>query len=428
MKDMKMKYDPIVPMQEPGIIHTFAEERMTYYRYQFVKTYLYMVFTNNIRSNFFHVFRLYSRETDPKDRFKSLAIGDGYAGSRSDQKTPFPSAVLDLNIEATVLFENHPYELIIFCRKEYGSCYTYFISALGTTKASKSPKACIAALTREALAHSPLKNKTLNILPNHGQDDFDESIEIVNIESTNLDDIFIHRDIRSSLDFFVEAVKYYSKVRLPLRFLLNGKPGTGKTKIIRAIANEVSGCATFIMNGGSDNLITSIYSLANCFTPAVVCIDDIDLLVGNRDDRTSTDSLGKFLQQLDGFLESGVFLLATTNDKTLVDLAASRPGRFDMILDIPTLNPDSMMDFIRTKTASENLLSLFDGEVLDMLRSRKVSGAFLHTLVKQLIVEEGIGRMRLDRAALLSAINRLYDGFYRKPSAQIERIGFMKDN
>jgi len=79
-------------------------------------------------------------------------------------------------------------------------------------------------------------------------------------------------------------------------------------------------------------------------------IDDIDFLVANREDTFDKKSLGTFLQYLDGFIQQNLFILASTNDKKLVDTAASRPGRFDLIIDMSEINSDNYFSLIYRET------------------------------------------------------------------------------
>jgi SpoVK/Ycf46/Vps4 family AAA+-type ATPase len=158
-----------------------------------------------------------------------------------------------------------------------------------------------------------------------------------------------------------------------------------------------------------------LFSFANIFSPAILCVDDIDLIVGDRNHQVQRNVLGTFLQKLDGFVESHVFVLATTNDKQMVDLAASRPGRFDQIIDMGALEPRNYLDLVRRRTGDSAIVRLFeDKEVLALLRAKKVVGAFLANLVKQVALRKMTGGGEpIDKKELLTMIDRTYRGFYR---------------
>jgi AAA+ superfamily predicted ATPase len=245
------------------------------------------------------------------------------------------------------------------------------------------------------------------------------------LEQTTLADVFLSDTIAESLRFFVDCIQNFDALRQPIRYLLSGKPGTGKTKIIRAVANETKGKATFILTNGSDERLDSVFTFAEIFSPAVVCIDDVDLLIGNRELGEREKSLGKFLQRLDGFIDSSVFVLATTNDKLFVDMAASRPGRFDMVLDINPIEAKHYMSLIRSRTDSEATIALFDEHVLEVLEARKVTGAFLTTLLKHLELTTKMGKRSVDTSHVLRLIDRMNTSFYKNPEAIEDKIGFI---
>jgi ATP-dependent 26S proteasome regulatory subunit len=117
-----------------------------------------------------------------------------------------------------------------------------------------------------------------------------------------------------------------------------------------------------------------IFEIARVLSPAIICFDDLDLLVGERERMYDKDTLGDFLQQLDGFKKNNVFLLCTTNDKELIDKAASRPGRFDLVLDFGKINKDNYIEIIKSNCSDEAILNLFDKELLEDLRKKKVTG------------------------------------------------------
>lgn len=402
-----------------GSQSSYDEIETDHFKYLFVKAYLSALFQGRTAATNLKVLRLLARNSKESYRLRPITHHD--SGEEGN------SFVHDDSLEATVTFDGQPYELMLtrFAEPFRDEKIHYVIAALGLDSTAKKPRSLIRQVVRDGLQHSPYKNKFLNIVPPRERAQVAVEVEVVDVEPTSLSDIFLSESSRESIQLFIDCVKKYDQVGKSMRFLLNGKPGTGKTKIIRAVANEAKGLGTFVFTSGSDDRIDAVFELAECFSPVVVCMDDVDLLVGNRDRDSDRIALGKFLQYLDGFLGNGVFVLATTNDKKLVDMAASRPGRFDMILDINAISSKHYLDLISCKTNSEKVTSLFDERVIDVLEARKVTGAFISTLVKHLEVVEKLGYKDLDHEYVMKTIDRLNAGFYKEPETQAERIGFL---
>ena len=136
----------------------------------------------------------------------------------------------------------------------------------------------------------------------------------------------------------------------PKGVLLCGPPGTGKTMLAKAVANQTN--ATFLGMVGSElaqkyigeggRLVRELFDLARQRAPSIIFIDEIDAIGAKRlDAATSGDrevqrTLMQLLAEMDGFSEvNDVKIIAATNRPELLDEALLRPGRFDRIIEIP---------------------------------------------------------------------------------------------
>jgi hypothetical protein len=127
--------------------------------------------------------------------------------------------------------------------------------------------------------------------------------------------------------------------------LLAGPPGTGKTAACKVLAREVLGGVTaiFVDSKTGQGLLPQLYSEISGMAPALVLLEDLDLLVGARHDGSSRYALFDFLTVLDGLMtqHQDVVTVATTNDPEAVDAGVRRAARFDRIVMFPLPDEDA---------------------------------------------------------------------------------------
>ena len=120
-----------------------------------------------------------------------------------------------------------------------------------------------------------------------------------------------------------------------------GPPGTGKSQLARIVANEVAGRATVLMasSWAVQRFLTPLFRLAGQLAPAIVVIDDLDLVVGSRG--AGAEQLHGFLSSMDEVMTSreGVVVVASTNAPGSIDPAAVRASRFDAVIEMKAPGP-----------------------------------------------------------------------------------------
>ncbi|WP_435124198.1 proteasome-activating nucleotidase Pan2 [Halobaculum sp. D14] len=160
------------------------------------------------------------------------------------------------------------------------------------------------------------------------------------------------REVREAVEDPLVNAEQFREIGIepPSGVLLHGPPGTGKTMLAKAVANETD--ATFIKMAGSElvrkfigegaRLVRDLFELANEREPAVIFIDEIDAVASKRtDSKTSGDAevqrtMMQLLSEMDGFDDRGeVRIMAATNRFDMLDEAILRPGRFDRLIEVP---------------------------------------------------------------------------------------------
>ncbi len=122
--------------------------------------------------------------------------------------------------------------------------------------------------------------------------------------------------------------------------LLHGKPGTGKTYTARWLAQALDSVTVILLSGEQLGLVRECCRMARMLAPALVIMEDVDLIASPRDETKHPFyqiTLHQLLNEMDG-VDSGaeVIFLLTTNRPEAIELAlASRPGRVDQAIELP---------------------------------------------------------------------------------------------
>ncbi len=180
----------------------------------------------------------------------------------------------------------------------------------------------------------------------------------------------------------------------PKGVLLYGSPGTGKTLLAKAVANESD--ANFISISGpelvskfvgeSEEKLREIFKSANEKAPSIIFMDEIDAIAPKREDSTNEVErrmVSQLLTLMDGMGQRGqVIILAATNRPDAIDQALRRPGRFDREIEIGVPNRDARKMILQIHTRN---MPLSKDVNLDELANitHGYTGADLSALVRE---------------------------------------------
>jgi SpoVK/Ycf46/Vps4 family AAA+-type ATPase len=122
--------------------------------------------------------------------------------------------------------------------------------------------------------------------------------------------------------------------------LLYGPPGVGKTHTVRYLMSQLTETTIVQLAGNTLHLIGAACSVARTLQPAMIVIEDVDLIAEERGMHPGQHPLlFQLLNEMDGLAEDAdvVFLLTTNRADVLEPALAERPGRVDqaVALDLP---------------------------------------------------------------------------------------------
>ncbi len=216
-------------------------------------------------------------------------------------------------------------------------------------------------------------------------------------------------DLAEIVDFLKNPGKYTSVgARIPKGVLLNGRPGTGKTLLAKAVAGEAG--VPFFSISGSDfvemfvgvgaSRVRDLFAEAKKNAPCIVFIDEIDAVArrrgtgmgGGHDEREQT--LNQLLVEMDGFgVNEGIIVMAATNRVDILDPAILRPGRFDRKITVSAPDVGGREEILKVHAKNKPL-----AEDVDLKEVAQTTSGFTGADLENLLNEAAIVAAKENRA------------------------------
>lgn len=196
----------------------------------------------------------------------------------------------------------------------------------------------------------------------------------------------------------------------PRGILFYGPPGSGKTYLARAVANEVNAGFYYIngpevvgtMFGETEANLRKIFAEAAHHAPSLVLIDELDAIAPHREKSGSQSDVRmvtQLLSLLDGLMKvDGLVVIGTTNRAGAIDVAMRRPGRFDHEIFIGPPGADGRLDILNIHTRE---MPLADSALEHLPQVASVTHGFVGADLMQLCREAGLNALRRSSSGLL---------------------------
>lgn len=288
-----------------------------------------------------------------------------------------------------------PYVVVLGLAENYGQAQNILVE-VAVAAGDAGPALCeriFAALERQLSQDSCYRGRVLSLDQPYAWSGHASRIVVHDLAPVERDDVVLPD---ATLHMLERNVVAFAAQRPALKqlglstqkgLLFHGAPGTGKTHCIRYLAGCLSDHTTLLITAEGVGLLPEYMALARLLQPALVVIEDADLIA--RDRAQSQDACGevmlnRLLNELDGLREQAdVFFIMTTNrPETLEPALASRPGRIDQAVAFPLPDAPLRARLIRLYAGE---LPLDEGMVQALAqRTDQASPAFIKEFMRRI--------------------------------------------
>lgn len=260
--------------------------------------------------------------------------------------------------------------------------------------ATEEPRATdfMRTLMRLMQEHSVYRGKVISLAP--GQMGVQTLVQFHRLPDVRRDDVILPDGL---IDRLERQTVGMSSQRDTLRaagrslkrgILLYGPPGVGKTLTVMYLVGRMRERTVLLMTGRGLGLVSSVMHMARTLQPAMVVMEDVDLIAQERGIpfMPSGPVLFDLLNEMDGLREDidVIFMLTTNRPDILEPALAARPGRVDLVLELPLPDAAARRRLIELYARGLELRDVDLDAVID--RTEGASPAYIKELLRKAAV------------------------------------------
>ena len=263
------------------------------------------------------------------------------------------------------------------------------------------------------------------------------------------------RQLREMVELPLRYPELFTRLGVdpPKGVLLHGPPGTGKTRLAQAVANE-SEAEFFTINGPeimgstygeSEKRLREVFEEAARVAPSIIFIDEIDSIAPKRSQvqgEAEKRVVAQLLTLMDGLdARSNLVVIAATNRPDAIDEALRRPGRFDREIIIGVPDESGRREILAIHTRGMPL-----GEGVDLQELARTThgfvGADIAALTREAAIEtvrrimpqldledqtipaEVLDNLRVERSDFVAALKRVQPSAMREVMVELPNVSW----
>jgi hypothetical protein len=262
------------------------------------------------------------------------------------------------------------------------------------------------------------RGKVLSLEQQYDYSGLGGAVKVHRLRTVLRDDVILPEKTLALLDRnvggFLASRDQIRKLRFSTKkgLLFYGSPGTGKTHTIHYLSSQLPEHTILLITAEQVGLIGEYFRLARFLQPALMVVEDVDLIARERTQMHNPMQealLNKLLDEMDGLREDAdvMFILTTNRPEELEPALASRPGRIDQAIEFPLPDEIGRRKLVALYSRGLTVPDALLNEVVR--RTHGVSAAFIKELMRrcaQFQMESG-GDTILAQSAVDAAIEEM---------------------